>query len=73
MFNTDEEIPPMGQDKINTFPLIKYRPHKDDYECIIYMVEFVQDQDLKILPCGHFYHGHCIDDWLKRKAICPKC
>ena len=23
--------------------------------------------------CGHFFHGHCIAQWLKRAKTCPIC
>jgi RING-box protein 1 len=23
--------------------------------------------------CGHAYHEHCINEWLKLKRVCPLC
>ncbi len=27
----------------------------------------------KTLDCGHSFHFHCIDSWLKSNPSCPKC
>lgn len=23
--------------------------------------------------CGHYYHGKCLQDWMKRSRSCPLC
>ena len=23
--------------------------------------------------CGHYYHYHCIQEWLTKKNVCPMC
>lgn len=28
---------------------------------------------IKLLPCMHYYHLRCIDDWLMRSLTCPSC
>lgn len=42
-------------------------------ECTICLDEFVIDDDLKLLDCGHSFHIECIDDWFKRNISCPIC
>lgn len=27
----------------------------------------------KVTPCGHFYHVHCLDKWIKDRNSCPLC
>jgi hypothetical protein len=41
-------------------------------ECCICMQIFKKDEYLRILPCEHLFHKHCIDPWLVRfSGICP--
>lgn len=42
-------------------------------ECIVCLMEFEEDEMVKILPCGHMFHTDCIDEWLKRSTFCPLC
>lgn len=41
--------------------------------CSICMEEFKDGDELKTLPCLHFYHDHCINAWLKNDNSCPIC
>jgi len=36
-------------------------------------VDFEKGDELRLLPCVHWFHKECADDWLMRKAICPFC
>mmetsp|Transcript_55298 Transcript_55298/g.131901 ORF Transcript_55298/g.131901 Transcript_55298/m.131901 type:complete len:403 (-) Transcript_55298:229-1437(-) len=51
------------------------REKKDDTDkaCQICMEEYVEGDELKYLPCFHFYHAKCIDQWLQVNSICPNC
>ncbi|KAM0949040.1 putative transcription factor C2H2 family [Dioscorea sansibarensis] len=43
-------------------------------ECAICLLEFVDDETLKLLPrCCHVYHSDCIDAWLATHVTCPVC
>lgn len=42
-------------------------------ECPICTDEFETDEDLKILPCAHYYHKNCAIQWFQQKFICPVC
>ncbi len=42
-------------------------------ECVICMIEFVNGDRVRYLPCMHTYHVECIDDWLMRSFTCPSC
>ena len=44
-------------------------PHR----CPICMLDFVVGQPIRLLPCMHYYHMRCIDDWLMRSLTCPTC
>lgn len=43
------------------------------YRCAICMVDFVVGEPIRLLPCMHFYHMRCIDEWLMRSFCCPSC
>ena len=32
-----------------------------------------EDENVRLLHCGHFYHVDCIDRWLYRSRTCPTC
>uniref|UniRef100_A0A8C3YGL3 RING-type domain-containing protein n=1 Tax=Catagonus wagneri TaxID=51154 RepID=A0A8C3YGL3_9CETA len=42
-------------------------------ECAICMLDFVCGDPIRSLPCKHFYHLGCIDEWLIRSFTCPCC
>lgn len=44
-----------------------------DCRCPICMVDFSTGEPIRLLPCMHFYHMRCIDDWLMRSYCCPTC
>ncbi|XP_060553995.1 uncharacterized protein LOC132715041 [Ruditapes philippinarum] len=42
-------------------------------DCLVCLSEFTEGEKLRTLPCCHIYHVDCIDEWLRRNAICPVC
>jgi hypothetical protein len=42
-------------------------------QCMICLSDFEQDEEIRRLPCAHFYHSGCIDEWLRRCTDCPLC
>jgi len=45
----------------------------NDQECTICMEEFENGENIRYLPCMHYYHQTCIDNWLMRSFTCPRC
>jgi hypothetical protein len=43
-----------------------------EQECAI-CLDDINIKDMKILECNHKYHKECIDEWTKKKQICPYC
>ncbi|CAI9784822.1 unnamed protein product [Fraxinus pennsylvanica] len=45
----------------------------EDAICCICLVKYLNNDDLRELPCSHFFHKECVDKWLKINASCPLC
>ncbi|KAH6760656.1 C3H4 type zinc finger protein [Perilla frutescens var. hirtella] len=45
----------------------------EDAVCCICLAKYVNNDELKELPCSHFFHKDCVDKWLKINASCPLC
>ncbi|CAK7312739.1 E3 ubiquitin-protein ligase RNF12-A [Vulpes lagopus] len=41
--------------------------------CSICITEYIEGNRLRILPCSHEFHVHCIDHWLLENSTCPIC
>lgn len=39
--------------------------------CPICQNPFGLHEPVKTLPCGHFFHPNCIDNWLTTNVSCP--
>ncbi|RWR79360.1 E3 ubiquitin-protein ligase RNF130-like protein [Cinnamomum micranthum f. kanehirae] len=63
---TDDEIAAL---KTNIFKKVdnKY------LDCNICLEEFVEDTQVKQMPCLHVFHGPCVVEWLKLSNSCPIC
>jgi len=42
-------------------------------KCSICLGCVVENELMRKLPCGHEFHAHCLDPWLKKKNQCPNC
>ncbi|CAG8546264.1 2253_t:CDS:2 [Diversispora eburnea] len=50
------------------------RQENDPQECCICLEDYVDEDELRIMPCKHEFHVACIDSWLTtRKKFCPIC
>jgi E3 ubiquitin-protein ligase RNF13 len=50
------------------------RKENEPEECVICIEDFVDEDELRVLPCKHEFHIPCIDSWLTtRKKFCPIC
>ncbi|XP_065905657.1 RING finger protein 11-like [Dysidea avara] len=62
---------------LQSLPIARYTPTKSPTgkggECPICMMDFAIGEPIRLLPCMHFYHVECIDDWLLRSIYCPTC
>lgn len=43
-----------------------------DLECAICIADFVESEEVRVLPCSHRFHPACIDPWLLNvSGTCP--
>ena len=43
-------------------------------KCMICLVDYEPGEELRTMPCMHFFHRECIDRWLlKQGSTCPIC
>jgi len=42
-------------------------------KCAICLEIFESGDSIRTIPCFHSFHTHCLDPWLRIKAICPIC
>ncbi|KAI8467558.1 MAG: hypothetical protein J3K34DRAFT_394994 [Monoraphidium minutum] len=41
--------------------------------CAVCYDEFADGEEVKCLPCGHYFHPDCVDAWLRLDRVCPVC
>ncbi|KAK4440905.1 RING-H2 finger protein ATL78 [Sesamum alatum] len=61
---------------LSQIPVVVYKPglHIPATDCPICLGEFVEGEDVRILPrCSHGFHVKCIDRWLGLHWSCPTC
>ncbi|KAL0560618.1 hypothetical protein IC582_001027 [Cucumis melo] len=46
---------------------------KEDPECCICLVKYRDEEEVRQLPCSHFFHLKCVDKWLSITSSCPLC
>lgn len=44
-----------------------------DLQCSICLCEFEPEDQVRKLPCGHYFKKDCIDGWLRISRACPMC
>ena len=44
-----------------------------DIQCCICLESLPVGQKIAKLDCKHIFHIKCINDWCKRKTVCPLC
>jgi len=45
----------------------------EDAACRICLAKYVNNDELRELPCTHVFHVSCVDKWLKINSLCPLC
>jgi len=76
MTSTSSAVVKRSVADITLYPSYKYTGlhlPDDKKTCAICLENYEVDEDIKTIPCMHFYHKHCIDEWMSRSCVCPIC
>ncbi|KMZ73652.1 hypothetical protein ZOSMA_144G00120 [Zostera marina] len=49
------------------------RNHPNPEECCICPSNYVEEDELRQLPCSNLFHLRCVDQWLRIISCCPLC
>merc|ERR1719408_416597 len=41
--------------------------------CTVCLEDVQKGQRVRTLPCLHTFHAECVEEWLKKKKLCPLC
>lgn len=47
--------------------------YSDPQACCICLAKYLNNDELRELPCLHLFHKDCVDKWLRINASCPLC
>jgi len=73
LLQLDEGVKTKGASKssIDSLPIQKIEKFESPTTCCICLTEMEDGCEIKKLPCSHFYHPECIDQWLIVNKTCP--
>ena len=66
----------LGQSSIKTEDfLLRAGPEMVEarIECCICCQEYLSDDIILFLACGHLYHDYCLSTWMQQNQRCPMC
>jgi hypothetical protein len=46
---------------------------EDRIECAICICAYEELEEVMVLPCLHWFHAHCGNQWLTKRTECPLC
>lgn len=68
---------PLAPNLLAKIPIQSYSEQEEKHtkfpQCSICLAEFQQEEQIRFLPCNHFYHVNCIDTWFQEHVECPIC
>jgi len=67
----------LHQEIIDTIPRKQYSASDsetgEEEPCPICLAEYEEGDELRVLPCNHYMHTRCLDEWLSTRPSCPTC
>ncbi|KAM8794472.1 E3 ubiquitin-protein ligase RNF115 [Eudromia elegans] len=67
--------PPADKEKISSLPTVTVTQEQVDtgLECPVCKEDYALAEQVRQLPCNHFFHSNCIVPWLELHDTCPVC
>ncbi|KAL0590987.1 E3 ubiquitin-protein ligase RNF115 [Plecturocebus cupreus] len=67
--------PPADKEKITSLPTVTVTQEQVDMglECPVCKDDYTVEEEVRQLPCNHFFHSSCIVPWLELHDTCPVC
>ncbi len=71
----------IAHDRIRQLPTLLWKRSMADgreenhtlVKCQVCQFTYEEDDELRSLPCGHYFHRECVDSWLSTKDTCALC
>ncbi|KAF3433382.1 hypothetical protein FNV43_RR24484 [Rhamnella rubrinervis] len=65
----------LNSDAIKALPIVPHQFSSSSVqdECCVCLGVYENGERVKLLPCNHCYHPHCVDMWLTTHTTCPVC
>mmetsp|Transcript_10740 Transcript_10740/g.25648 ORF Transcript_10740/g.25648 Transcript_10740/m.25648 type:complete len:172 (+) Transcript_10740:7-522(+) len=58
---------------LSSLPRLRWDASAGDTECSLCLEDYVQDEEVLKLPCGHLFHEVCVGPWFAKSLLCPLC
>ncbi|XP_060109052.1 E3 ubiquitin-protein ligase RNF115 [Heteronotia binoei] len=67
--------PPADKEKISSLPTVTVTQEQVDtgLECPVCKEDYTVAEQVRQLPCNHYFHSSCIVPWLELHDTCPVC
>uniref|UniRef100_A0A0E0KSQ8 RING-type domain-containing protein n=1 Tax=Oryza punctata TaxID=4537 RepID=A0A0E0KSQ8_ORYPU len=62
-----------SESQINNLPQSVIQSNNIEEPCAVCLENPSIGDTIRRLPCFHMFHKECIDEWLRRKKLCPVC
>ena len=59
--------------RAGVIPLVIRENSEEEDMCAVCLSELEEGDVLRMLVCGHVFHGECVDPWVIGQQTCPLC
>jgi len=73
LMKSKKEIEKLPTRKFNKENIKNLDENDSKVKCLVCQYHFDDGENVRILPCAHYFHKGCVDQWLSSKDFCPYC